>query len=219
MKVKPLRAVGALLASLILALGVAGCGKSENQLVGSWILVSVGEEDYDDSEVLLADAMGVSVKLNLSADGKAELDLSGEVVSGGWKSTGDTSGTADLTDFGVVQLRLDGEKLYMEEGEDFFIFLRYEDVSDSSIDIEEAPAPSFEGTWVDADGYATLKLDADGTATFTFGPDVDEGTWEADSETTGVFTGTELGADMTLNGDELTLSLDGESMVFVRQGS
>ena len=110
---------------LAMVLALAGCGKSgptEADYIGYWE-VSGGTlygEEYDAEMLQMMKDWGMVIVIHLNKDGKAELDLFGEVVDGTW----DLKDKRMTFEGDTLEFKLENDTLYIVEGDDNLTFTR-----------------------------------------------------------------------------------------------
>lgn len=110
---------------LAMALVLAGCGKSgpaEADYIGYWE-VSGGTlygEEYDAEMLQMMKDWGMVMVIHLDKDGKAEMDLFGEVIDGTW----DLKDKRMTFEGDTLEFKLENDTLYIVEGDDNLTFTR-----------------------------------------------------------------------------------------------
>ena len=110
---------------LAMVLALAGCGKSgptEADYIGYWE-VSGGTlygEEYDAEMLQMMKGWGMVMVIHLDKDGKAEMDLFGEVIDGTW----DLKDKRMTFEGDTLEFKLENDTLYIVEGDDNLTFTR-----------------------------------------------------------------------------------------------
>lgn len=225
MKTAPLKLVGTLIASLAVAFALAGCGNTPAEessfaenFEGTWVLVGTQGDTAEDSDLAVAASSSAALTLQLDADGAAQMDLPGGPATGKWAAKTATEGTFEGDGLSGT-LTLKDVQLSFDDGKGVFLFEREAPGSEEPEDAAAA-GEGFVGKWVwEEKGAppANLELKEDGTGLYTHVGTADEGTWEATTATAGTFNGGAFVAEMTLDGDTLTLHHHGNDTVYQRK--
>ncbi len=141
-KTKQTRVFTALLATLALAFGLAGCGGGSNvdtaAFEGEWTLIGFGDDgEIDADKFALAATLGVNVTLDLKSDGSAVLDMAGDIEEGTWKAVSDSKGSFEADGTAADILLQDG-KLILTDGDENLVFMRPGDLPAPEVESEDA---------------------------------------------------------------------------------
>ncbi len=162
-----------MLSSALFGCSAGGGTNPADAYVGNWELESVGNgEDgsLSTEDVQMMKDMGLTCKLNLTADGAASLDMFGDVTSGTWETT--DKGAKIVMESGESELAVSEGKLTFGTGAEQLTFVKADAASSSA----DAGAAASAAASADAaasatadegnaeDGAATSEA-AEGTAT------------------------------------------------------
>ncbi|MDL2248612.1 hypothetical protein LJB89_02835 [Tyzzerella sp. OttesenSCG-928-J15] len=230
-----------LLWALLLALSLGGCGgggKSDDPNVGIWNGISVSMLGID---MDIAEVFDNGVTLELKANGKFTLDVDGDKGSGKWEYDGkgisfsssdaqmhgtfegDMLKLNNLLDSGMdmafekegsggekaktdkpAEEKSSGDKPKLGAKGGDAGYYEVESLTDGEMVIEKDMLIELELNWY-------IVLNEDGSADVVF-DELIEGTWKKGA----IDLGDEGVLDYTLKGDEMTIEIDGETMVLLR---
>ena len=163
---KRIALVAALALSAALAFVLVGCGggggNNKANFVGSWDLVGAtsdsGSEEMSAADFEMAKSMGLTATMTLSEDGKLFFDFLRQKMEGTWEVKSASEGTA-IIDGEMVDIKLDGEKLLIEQDGSFLSFVKAGSAATSSSSSSSSSSSTSSSSASTSTGTETVKID------------------------------------------------------------
>ena len=107
-----------------MAIQSAKTSTRNSPLAGSWILVKGNDKDLKASNISLMRSLGLNVTLTLKKNGKANLNLFGDVSKCTWKAKSRSKGTLTLNRSGAKLSLANGKLKLTDSSSKWLLFKR-----------------------------------------------------------------------------------------------